>query len=62
MTRYNPEGPGIEQFQIVGEATPGEKLVGCGYSMRGTTDCFFQVKFFEVYHVKILKSVNHFFT
>ncbi|KAH9706688.1 hypothetical protein KPL70_012304 [Citrus sinensis] len=27
------EGPGIEQFQIVGEATPGKKLLGCGYPL-----------------------------
>lgn len=37
------EGPGIEDFQIVGEAVPGEKLTACGYSVRGTASCFFQV-------------------
>ncbi|KAL5834784.1 hypothetical protein ACOSQ4_014281 [Xanthoceras sorbifolium] len=36
------EGPGIEGFQIIGEATPGEKLLGCGYPVRGTTLCMFQ--------------------
>ncbi|KAH9771182.1 hypothetical protein KPL71_012612 [Citrus sinensis] len=35
-------GPGIEGFQIIGEATPGEKLLGCGYPVRGTTLCMFQ--------------------
>ncbi|KAF2288097.1 hypothetical protein GH714_004375 [Hevea brasiliensis] len=25
------EGPGIEGFQIIGDATPGGKLLGCGY-------------------------------
>ncbi|KAH9771193.1 hypothetical protein KPL71_012613 [Citrus sinensis] len=28
---FKEEGPGIEQFQIDGEATPGKKLLGCGY-------------------------------
>ncbi|WRX23161.1 hypothetical protein QQP08_015648 [Theobroma cacao] len=36
------EGPGIEGFQIIGDATPGEKLLGCGYPVRGTTLCMFQ--------------------
>ncbi|XP_031255725.1 uncharacterized protein LOC116113702 isoform X2 [Pistacia vera] len=36
------EGPGIEGFQIIGEAIPGEKLLGCGYPVRGTTLCMFQ--------------------
>ncbi|XP_021912195.1 uncharacterized protein LOC110825950 [Carica papaya] len=36
------EGPGIEEFQIFGDATPGEKLLGCGYPVRGTTLCMFQ--------------------
>ncbi|KAK0599333.1 hypothetical protein LWI29_004340 [Acer saccharum] len=36
------EGPGIENFQIIGEATPGEKLLGCGFPVRGTTLCMFQ--------------------
>ncbi|KAJ4721440.1 Microtubule-associated protein [Melia azedarach] len=36
------EGPGIEGFQIIGEATPGEKLLGCGFPVRGTTLCMFQ--------------------
>ncbi|KAH9706687.1 hypothetical protein KPL70_012304 [Citrus sinensis] len=36
------EGPGIEQFQIVGEATPGKKLLGCGYPLGGAHLCMFQ--------------------
>ncbi|GAV90476.1 LOW QUALITY PROTEIN: hypothetical protein CFOL_v3_33885, partial [Cephalotus follicularis] len=36
------EGPGIEGFQILGDATPGEKLLGCGYPVRGTKLCMFQ--------------------
>ncbi|XP_056173522.1 uncharacterized protein LOC115689008 isoform X1 [Syzygium oleosum] len=35
-------GPGIEGFQIVGEATPGNQLLGCGYPVRGTSLCMFQ--------------------
>ncbi|CAI0384807.1 unnamed protein product [Linum tenue] len=34
--------PGIEGFQIVGEAAPGERLLGCGYPVRGTSLCMFQ--------------------
>ncbi|KAG4176116.1 hypothetical protein ERO13_A11G222200v2 [Gossypium hirsutum] len=34
--------PGIEGFQIIGDATPGEKLLGCGFPVRGTTLCVFQ--------------------
>ena len=45
-TKWNSEGPGIEGFQIIGDATPGEKLLGCGYPVRGTTLCMFQVKLF----------------
>lgn len=40
------DGPGIENFQICGDAIPGEKLLGCGYPVRGTSLCMFQVKFF----------------
>ncbi|XP_057451175.1 uncharacterized protein LOC130743079 isoform X2 [Lotus japonicus] len=36
------DGPGIENFQICGEAIPGEKLLGCGYPVRGTSLCMFQ--------------------
>ncbi|XP_052113162.1 uncharacterized protein LOC107472825 [Arachis duranensis] len=36
------DGPGIENFQIIGDAVPGEKLLGCGYPVRGTTLCMFQ--------------------
>uniref|UniRef100_A0A2P2M695 Uncharacterized protein LOC105115869 isoform X6 n=2 Tax=Rhizophora mucronata TaxID=61149 RepID=A0A2P2M695_RHIMU len=36
------EGPGIEGFQIIGDATPGGKLLGCGYQIRGTSLCMFQ--------------------
>ncbi|XP_015895448.3 uncharacterized protein LOC107429267 isoform X4 [Ziziphus jujuba] len=36
------EGPGIENFQIVGDAIPGGKLLGCGFPVRGTSLCMFQ--------------------
>ncbi|KAF4353530.1 hypothetical protein F8388_013822 [Cannabis sativa] len=36
------KGPGIEHFQIIGDAIPGEKLLGCGYPVRGTSLCMFQ--------------------
>ncbi|KAJ4841811.1 hypothetical protein Tsubulata_001717 [Turnera subulata] len=36
------ELPGIEGFQIIGDATPGEKLLGCGFPVRGTSLCMFQ--------------------
>lgn len=36
------EGPGIEGFQIIGDAKPGFKLLGCGYPVRGTSLCMFQ--------------------
>jgi hypothetical protein len=36
------DGPGIENFQIIGEAKPGGKLLGCGFPVRGTTLCMFQ--------------------
>ncbi|KAF8037866.1 hypothetical protein BT93_B0645 [Corymbia citriodora subsp. variegata] len=35
-------GPGIENFQIIGEATPGNQLLGCGFTVRGTSLCMFQ--------------------
>lgn len=38
------EGPGIEGFQITGDAKPGGRILGCGYPVRGTTLCMFQVK------------------
>ncbi|GMP42409.1 hypothetical protein CsSME_00012169 [Camellia sinensis var. sinensis] len=34
--------PGIEDFQIIGEAKPGGVLLGCGYPVRGTSLCVFQ--------------------
>lgn len=37
------ESPGIEVFQIIGEAKPGCKLLGCGFPVRGTSLCMFQV-------------------
>ncbi|XP_022147034.1 uncharacterized protein LOC111016067 isoform X2 [Momordica charantia] len=44
--RYNHpvtvEGPSIENFQIVGDATPGGRLLACGYPTRGTSLCIFQ--------------------
>ncbi|KAF7137891.1 hypothetical protein RHSIM_Rhsim07G0043400 [Rhododendron simsii] len=36
------EGPGIEEFQIIGEAKPGCRLLGCGFPVRGTSLCVFQ--------------------
>ncbi|CAK9160916.1 unnamed protein product, partial [Ilex paraguariensis] len=36
------EGPGIEGFQIIGDAKPGGTLSGCGYPVRGTSLCMFQ--------------------
>ncbi|XP_058225062.1 receptor-like protein kinase FERONIA isoform X2 [Rhododendron vialii] len=36
------EGPGIEEFQIIGEAKPGYRLLGCGFPIRGTSLCMFQ--------------------
>ncbi|CAN0829894.1 hypothetical protein LINGRAHAP2_LOCUS1247 [Linum grandiflorum] len=36
------DGPGIDGFQIVGDAAPGERLLGCGYPVRGTSLCMFQ--------------------
>lgn len=43
---FNLEGPGINGFQIIGEATPGNQLLGCGYPVRGTALCMFQVSLF----------------
>ncbi|KAJ7969338.1 Tripartite motif-containing 29 [Quillaja saponaria] len=36
------DGPGIENFQITGDAMPGSRLLGCGYPVRGTSLCMFQ--------------------
>ncbi|KAK7386231.1 hypothetical protein VNO78_26297 [Psophocarpus tetragonolobus] len=36
------DGPGIENFQISGDAIPGGKLLGCGYPVHGTSLCMFQ--------------------
>lgn len=44
---FNLEGPGIENFQIIGDAIPGGRLLGCGYPVRGTSLCIFQVKFLK---------------
>lgn len=38
----NDDGPGIEDFQIIGDAKPGGKILGCGYPVRGTSLCMFQ--------------------
>ena len=43
------EGPGIEGFQIIGDAKPGGKLLGCGYPVRGTSLCMFQVDIIQGY-------------
>ncbi|OVA02933.1 hypothetical protein BVC80_9095g136 [Macleaya cordata] len=34
--------PGIEGFQIIGDAKPGNTLQACGYPVRGTSLCMFQ--------------------
>ncbi|KAH7847373.1 hypothetical protein Vadar_025380 [Vaccinium darrowii] len=36
------EGPGIEEFQIIGKAKPGYQLLGCGFPVRGTSHCMFR--------------------
>lgn len=36
------DGPGIEGFQIIGDAKPGCNLLGCGFPVRGTSLCMFQ--------------------
>ncbi|XP_058224086.1 uncharacterized protein LOC131333538 isoform X2 [Rhododendron vialii] len=36
------KGPGIRDFQIIGEAKPGYRLLGCGFPVRGTSLCMFQ--------------------
>ncbi|XP_070038351.1 uncharacterized protein LOC107776397 isoform X3 [Nicotiana tabacum] len=36
------ESPGIENFQIIGEAKPGCRILGCGFPVRGTSLCMFQ--------------------
>ncbi|KAK9067872.1 hypothetical protein SSX86_011983 [Deinandra increscens subsp. villosa] len=42
------DGPGIEGFEIIGDAKPGSKLLGCGFPLRGTSLCMFQwVRHFE---------------
>ncbi|XP_076896026.1 putative receptor-like protein kinase At2g23200 [Bidens hawaiensis] len=42
------DGPGIDSFQIIGDAKPGSKLQGCGFAVRGTSTCMFQwVRHFE---------------
>ncbi|KAJ9558567.1 hypothetical protein OSB04_013181 [Centaurea solstitialis] len=42
------DGPGIESFQIIGVANPGRKLLGCGFSVRGTSLCMFQwVRYYQ---------------
>lgn len=58
-TCCNAEGPGIEQFQIDGEATPGKKLLGCGYPLGGAHLCMFQVIFF-FFSLSLYKPWNMF--
>ncbi|PNX84015.1 hypothetical protein L195_g040068, partial [Trifolium pratense] len=41
-SNVSEDGPGIENFQISGDAIPGEKLLGCGYPVRRTSLCMFQ--------------------
>ncbi|KAF7151857.1 hypothetical protein RHSIM_Rhsim02G0103300 [Rhododendron simsii] len=42
------EGPGIEDFEIIGEAKPGYRLLGCRFHVRGASLCMFQ----WVYHLR----------
>ncbi|KAK9911344.1 hypothetical protein M0R45_035261 [Rubus argutus] len=42
ITSSVSQGPGIENFQIIGDAVPGGKLLGCGFPVRGTSLCMFQ--------------------
>ena len=46
---HHVDGPGIEYFQIIGDAVPGGRLLGCGYPVRGTSLCMFQVKILAPY-------------
>ncbi|KAI3511222.1 hypothetical protein L1887_18369 [Cichorium endivia] len=39
---YLEDGPGIEDFQIMGDAKPGSTLQGFGFGVRGTSLCMFQ--------------------
>ncbi|MFS7988571.1 hypothetical protein Hanom_Chr11g01036411 [Helianthus anomalus] len=42
------DGPGIENFQIIGDAKPGGKLLGCGFPVRGTSLCMFKwVRYYQ---------------
>ncbi|KAJ9680328.1 hypothetical protein PVL29_019597 [Vitis rotundifolia] len=36
------EHPGIDSFQIIGDAKPGCRLLACGFPVRGTSLCIFQ--------------------
>ncbi|KAJ3681710.1 hypothetical protein LUZ60_014283 [Juncus effusus] len=51
-SEYSADGeetlPGIEVFQIIGEATPGSRITACGFPTNGTTLCIFQwVRYLE---------------
>lgn len=50
---FNLEGPGIENFQIIGDAIPGGRLLGCGFPVRGTSLCMFQVKLMKIIQIKM---------
>lgn len=52
------DGPGIEGFQIIGDAIPGGKLQGCGFPVRGTSLCMFQVKSIISYNQIVFVSSN----
>lgn len=52
------EGPGIEGFSIYGDAKLGGKLIGCGYGIRGTSLCLFQVKKYYSIHI-YTKFISH---
>lgn len=52
------EGPGIEGFQIIGDAKPGGRLLGCGYPVRETSLCMFQVNITQGYVYDVNSSVE----
>ncbi|CAI9269170.1 unnamed protein product [Lactuca saligna] len=39
---YLEDSPGIKEFQIIGDAKPGGKLLVCGFPLHGTSQCMFQ--------------------
>lgn len=51
--------PGIESFQILGDARPGSTLRACGYQINGATLCVFQVLYLTIYLNFIIISWGH---